>query len=98
MNPRWTKEEIEYLEENYSSTSFEEMSRVLNREIPAIQTKACKLKITKNAEWTDEEIEYLKNNIYFPRVIEEKVSLSVPGDFELPQNYSVQLMDGDSFA
>ena len=43
-------------------------------------------------------MEYLKNNIYIPRVIEEKVSLSVPGDFELPQNYSVQLMDGDSFA
>lgn len=62
MNPRWTKEEIEYLKENYSSTSFDEMSRVLNRGISAIQAKACKLKITKNTEWTDEEIEYLKNN------------------------------------
>lgn len=62
MNPRWTKEDIEYLKENYSSTSFEEMSRVLKREISAIHTKSCKLKITKNQEWSDAEIKYLKNN------------------------------------
>lgn len=41
---------------------------------------------------------YLKKYIYFPRVVEEKVSLSIPCDIKLPQTYSVQLMDGDSFA
>lgn len=43
-------------------------------------------------------MEYLKKNIYFPRITEEKISLSTTDDMELPQTYGLQLMDGDSFA
>lgn len=62
MNPRWTENEINYLKENYYSIPINELSKHLNREPSAIQTKACKLKITNNGVWSDEEIEYLKNN------------------------------------
>ena len=61
MNPRWTENEINYLKENYYSIPINELSKHLNREPSAIQTKACKLKITNNGVWSDEEIEYLKN-------------------------------------
>ncbi|HBA04247.1 MAG TPA: hypothetical protein DCW51_10045, partial [Clostridium sp.] len=44
------------------SITLEEMSRSLGRDVSAIKSKACKLKITHNAEWSNEEIEYLKNN------------------------------------
>lgn len=62
MNPRWNKDEINYLKENYHSISINEISEHLNRKPSAIHTKACKLKITNNGAWTDEEIEYLKSN------------------------------------
>lgn len=62
MNPRWSTDEIEYLKSNYYSLSLNELSENLKRDTSAIKTKACKLKITNNAEWTDAEIEYLKNN------------------------------------
>ena len=62
MNPRWNKDEINYLKENYHSISINEISEHLNRKPSAIHTKACKLKITNNGAWADEEIEYLKSN------------------------------------
>ena len=41
---------------------------------------------------------HVREHIYYPKAIVEKVSLSLPGDVKIPQNISLQLGDGDSFA
>lgn len=41
---------------------------------------------------------YLKALVYFPSCKEEKVSFSIPEDVALPDTYTMQLGDGDSFA
>lgn len=41
---------------------------------------------------------YVCEHLYYPKAIEEKVSLSLPIEVKMPQNISMQLGDGDSFA
>lgn len=43
-------------------------------------------------------IAYVKDRLYFPKMQEEKVSLSLPENVKLQQNFSLQQGDGDSFA
>lgn len=50
--------------------------------------------ITENAEL----YAYVREHIYYPKAVEEKVSLSLPNSVQLPQNISLQFGDGDSFA
>lgn len=45
--PNWTKEEIEKFKELYPKTSQEELSKIFNRSISALQTFACKRGIKK---------------------------------------------------
>ena len=40
---------------------------------------------------------YVYKHIYYPKMWEEKASLSLPTDFTLPTQFSLQLGDGDSF-
>lgn len=78
---RWTKEEIEILKKHYSTSTPDELLKLLpGRNIKAIKTKANKLGLSKTDEtrslirtminkeriiWTDEEIEILKK--YYPK-------------------------------
>lgn len=41
---------------------------------------------------------YLHKKIFFPRVKSEFISFSVPASVNVPDDYSMQLIDGDSFA
>lgn len=41
---------------------------------------------------------YVRDRLYFPKMQEEKVSLSLPDDKQRITNYTLQLGDGDSFA
>ena len=41
---------------------------------------------------------YVKDRLYFPKMQEEKVSLSLPDNKQVLTNYTFQLGDGDSFA
>ena len=41
---------------------------------------------------------YVRERIYYPKSVVEKVSLSLPENVLIPQNISMQLGDGDSFA
>ena len=41
---------------------------------------------------------YVREHMYYPKATEEKVSLSLPIEVKMPQNISMQLGDGDSFA
>lgn len=62
MSERWTKEDIDYLKENYTIYNIDNISWKLSRNRNAIKTKACKLGLTNNQEWTFEEINYLLKN------------------------------------
>jgi len=82
---RWTKEEIEYLKENYPKLPTFEIAKKLQKPINAIIKKAYKLGIKKKPEvirrtislshkkyryWSEEELEYLRKN-YTQKPIEE---------------------------
>ena len=57
----FSEEEIAILESNYSSSSFEELMKMLpNRTVAAIQSKANDLGIKKREYWSDEDIEKFK--------------------------------------
>ena len=40
----------------------------------------------------------VRKHIYYPKTTEERVSFSVPAGVRLPEEYAIQLGDGDSFA
>lgn len=47
----------------------------------------------------DEELlTYVQKRLYFPKKIEEHVSFSIPVGVVMPENYAMQMGDGDSFA
>lgn len=67
----WTKDELEYVKNNYLTLSLEELSLKLNRSEIAIYKKIIKMGLNnhtkyrnnlKKREWEKEEIEYLKEN------------------------------------
>jgi hypothetical protein len=47
---------------------------------------------------SDELLSYIQKDFYFPKMIEEEVSFSVPPGISLPDSFAMQLADGDSFA
>jgi len=65
----WTKEEEQYLTDNYFSTSRNDLSAYLNRSLNSITAKGSQLKLNKDwtkfrrhEAWTQEEIDYFKTN------------------------------------
>ena len=58
----WTKEEIEYLKNNYLNIDLQILENNLNRTNASICHKANKLNLFKQYSWTKREIKYLKNN------------------------------------
>lgn len=71
-NRRWTKDEIEYLKNNYALTDWEEILENLpNMTKEQIITKAYKLKIKRDIFfWNDEDIQILKENYYLLEISE----------------------------
>ena len=61
-NTKWTKEEEEYLRENYKKVSESELEERLNRNIKAICQKARRMGLSASIKWTKEEDNYLKEN------------------------------------
>lgn len=62
---KWTEEQVNYLKENYSNKSKEELLENLPYTWCAICTKARKNKIIRRkieTKWTEEEKEFLRQN------------------------------------
>ena len=62
MKRKWLKEEENYLINNYSKISIEEISKELNREKNSIQRKACRMGLSQKASetWSNEELATLR--------------------------------------
>ena len=65
----WTQEELDYLKQNYTNKTKEELTEYLDRSWGSIQTKIRDLgfssrdvKGSRGSNWTKEEDEYLKEN------------------------------------
>lgn len=59
---RWTNEEEKYLIDNYMTTMYCDIAKVLNKTESAIRAKCFELNLVKNNAWSSNEIEYLKEN------------------------------------
>ena len=57
---RWTKEETEYLIDNFQSKKFSEIAKVIGKTEGTIRAKCFDLQLVKNSRWCDYEIEFLK--------------------------------------
>ena len=65
MMQKWTEEQINYLKENYSNKSKEELLENLPHTWKSIKTKARKIKVCRKNikfKWTEEEKEFLREN------------------------------------
>lgn len=59
---RWTKEQEQYLIDNYDSKNYCEIAKEINKTEGAIRAKCFDLNLVKNKSWSDEEIEYIREN------------------------------------
>ena len=59
---RWTNEEEKYLINNYMTTMYCDIAKILNKTEGAIRAKCFDLNLVKNNAWASDEIEYLKEN------------------------------------
>ena len=59
---KWTKEEEQFLTDNYAEHGPVYCAEKLNRPYGSIRKKACRLNLTNPANWTKEEVEFLTNN------------------------------------
>lgn len=59
---RWTKEQEQYLKENYKTKKYCEISKEISKTENAIRAKCFDLGLVKNNGWTDDEIEYIRAN------------------------------------
>lgn len=62
MSNRWTKEEVEFLKNNYGAMSAKEIANIIGKTESSVTKKAMRENISAGKEWTDEEIEFLKKN------------------------------------
>ena len=58
----WTDEDIAYLKENYIEKSSEEIAKVLNKTINAVNSKRDFYGLIRHESWSDNDILFLKNN------------------------------------
>lgn len=60
---RWTKEEIEFLKENFATMMHKELGEALGRTEQAVRTKCFELKLYKKEyPWTQKELDFLNSN------------------------------------
>lgn len=71
-----------------------------NREVVFESVAEHFIKMSSSGIFTEdiELVNYLRKFIYFPCIHEHHVSFSMPSEFDLPNDYKFQLIDGDSFA
>ena len=63
---RFTKEEIEFLKQNYNKMHYNDISKILERHPKVVHRKLMSLDLKPcgpNTLWAKEELEYLKNNL-----------------------------------
>ena len=58
----WKEEEINFLKENYTEMTAEEISNTLGRSDKGVVAKANELGLRKNIRWKKEEIQFLREN------------------------------------
>ena len=61
---RWTKEEENYLIDNFKTMNYKDISNHLGVSEGAIRAKCFDLGLVKNTRWTEEEISFVKENLY----------------------------------
>lgn len=78
----WSKEDTDYLINNFGKESYEEMSKHMNRRhnSNAISIKAAKLGLTTPQEWSDEEKNILLN--YYSILPKEEILKKLPNRTE----------------
>ena len=59
---RWTQEEKEFLINNYSKYSLQEMAEVLGRSICSVKCEATKHHVKSNRFWTEEEVQFIEDH------------------------------------
>lgn len=59
---RWTKEEEQYLIDNYITESYCDISKKIGKTEGAIRAKCFDLNLVKNSAWSDDELDFIKNN------------------------------------
>jgi len=59
---RWTKQEVRYIEKNYTDFTIEQMSQYLGRSFMAVIQKLHEIGLEKQQKWTEEEIQVLIDN------------------------------------
>lgn len=62
MATRWTKDQIDFLKENYGIISNKEISQRLDKTISSIKHKANREGIESPRSWTEEDLQYLRDN------------------------------------
>lgn len=62
MAEKWTKDQINFLKNNYGVIPKEVLCEKLNRTWNSIRNKAIRENIKSQREWAEEEIQYLKDN------------------------------------
>lgn len=62
MAAKWTKDQIDFLKNNYGKIPKEELCQKLNKTWSSISHKAIRENINSPREWTEEELQYLKDN------------------------------------
>lgn len=59
---RWTKEEEQYLIENYMTEMYCDIARKINKTENAVRAKCFELRLVKKNSWTQDEIDFIKEN------------------------------------
>lgn len=75
----------------YAEEKRDDVFSSIVNQIIAVKPKSF---ITENRDL----LNYVKVRLYFPKMVEEKVSLSLPDNQQRLTNFTLQLGDGDSFA
>ena len=95
---KWSNEEIEYLLENHTRYSIEEISEVLNRTKEAINQKLNDINIKRTNLWEDKEVEILKakypsNGSDIPELLERRTKEAIrvkANSLGLEKNWSAE--------
>ena len=59
---RWTKEQEQYLLDNYKTKMYCEISKEIGKTEGSIRAKCFDLGLVKNSGWSEEDIDYIKEN------------------------------------
>ena len=59
---RWTKEQEQYLLDNYKTKMYCEISKEIGKTEGSIRAKCFDLGLVKNSGWSEEDLDYIKEN------------------------------------